>query len=70
MEACHSLGNPSTRQVTERRQDLHHRQVRAQQDQHLCEGLSEGWQRCDLHVSHRVLQRHRQDDHPSCSGNR
>lgn len=45
----------SPSQVTQRRADLRQRPVRAQQDQHLRQGLSARRQRRDLHVGYRVF---------------
>lgn len=60
----------SPAQVTQRCADLRQRQVRAQQDQHLREGLPARRQRRDLHVGHRVFQHHCQDAHFSHAGSR
>lgn len=65
---CDASSPPS--QVSQRRAHLRQREVRAQQDQHLREGLPARRQRRDLHVGHRVLQHHRQDAHFSRAGSR
>ena len=66
-----SITNPAIdQQVTQRGEDQRQHQVRAQQGEHLREGLPERWQRCDLHVGHCLSQCHRQNGLKSHAGNR